>query len=384
MMNRRLEMLLLVGLLVLLMGCSEGERSLAPEENKVLYPGAPIVSIKKTKLEDGRLFFRIEAQELVPYDIEVRVEGTRDGDRRINESIEMRAGRSVVGTDISLGQNDTTVTLWIELWHGSGDAPYNVGSPSRLTVAYDAPVQVVRTTSDVMNDQLLEVYFNKPPQGLSVEGASEHTVLDKKVVITGRSCRGNIILMWAGGRENLFYDNCPPPSGADGGEVLQTSGAGGGEVLQGVVDYLAEETAIIEAFTLHGEAIGTKDPDEFMRYWLRIESEDVFVAWDFWAGAFEKHLGWKGIKKAWEGIFRLREGKMTVEIESVAINKTGRKASLRGSYKWAINGKLVALMVKDRQEGWKIQQVDYTNKKFGDQVDELENPAYVNPPSEDD
>ena len=77
MMNRRLEMLLLVGLLVLLMGCSEGERSLAPEENKVLYPGAPIVSIKKTKLEDGRLFFRIEAQELVPYDIEVRVEGTR-------------------------------------------------------------------------------------------------------------------------------------------------------------------------------------------------------------------------------------------------------------------------------------------------------------------
>ena len=203
--------LLLVGLLVLLMGCSAGERSLAPEENKVLYPGAPIVSIKKTKLEDGRLFFRIEAQELVPYDIEVRVEGTRDGDRRINESIEMRAGRSVVGTDISLGQNDTTVTLWIELWHGIGDAPYNVGSPSRLTVAYDAPVQVVRTTSDVMNDQLLEVYFNKPPQGLSVEGASEHTVLDTKVVITGRSCRGNIILMWAGGRENLFYDNCPPP-----------------------------------------------------------------------------------------------------------------------------------------------------------------------------
>lgn len=352
--------LLLFGLLVLLMGCSEGERSLAPEQNKVLYPGAPIVSIKKTKLEDGRLFFRIEAQELVPYDIEVRVEGTRDGDRRINESIEMQAGRSVVGTDISLGQNDTTVTLWIELWHGSGDAPYNVGSPSRLTVAYDAPVEVVRTTSDVMNNQLLEVYFNKPPQGLSVEGASEHTVLDTKVVITGRSCRGNIILMWDGGRENLSYDNCPPPL---------------------TVDFAAEEAAIIEAFALHGEAIGTKDPDEFMRYWLRIESEDVFVAWDFFGGAFEKHLGWTAIKK---GILRLRRGKMTVEIESVAINKTGREASLRGSYKWAVNGKLVALMVKDRKEGWKIKQVDYTNGKFGKQVDELEKPAYVNPPPEDD
>jgi hypothetical protein len=162
-----------------------------------------------------------------------------------------------------------------------------------------------------------------------------------------------------------------------------TSG-GGGEVLQIEIDYPAEEAALLEVFALHAEAIGTEDPDEFMPYWLKSKSEDVFAAWDFWAGAFEKHLGWKGIKKAWEGIFRLREGKMTVEIESVAINKTGRKASLRGSYKWAVNGKLVALMVKDRQEGWKIQQVDYTNKKFGDQVDELENPAYVNPPSEDD
>ena len=69
----------------------------------------------------------------------------------------------------------------------------------------------------------------------------------------------------------------------------QPSTSGGGDVLQIDVDYPAEEAAIIEAFTLHAEAIGTEDANQFMAYWLRSESEDVFVAWVFWAGAFEKH-----------------------------------------------------------------------------------------------
>lgn len=161
-----------------------------------------------------------------------------------------------------------------------------------------------------------------------------------------------------------------------------TTSAGGGEVLQITVDYEAEEAAIIEVMTLHAEAIETKDPDEFMPYWLRSESEDVFVAWDFWAGAFEKHLGWKAIQKGWEGIFRLRSGPMSVTIESLAIDRTGKNASLRGRYQWAVSGGLIASMKKDREEGWKIQQIDYTNQKFGKQVDELKDPAYVNPPPE--
>ena len=161
--------------------------------------------------------------------------------------------------------------------------------------------------------------------------------------------------------------------------------AGGGEAIQITVDFAVEEETLKEVFTLHAEAIGTKDPDDFMQYWLRSESEDVFVAWDFWAGAFEKHLGWKAIKKGWEGIFRLRSGTMAVEFERVAIDKIGKNATLYGSYRWAVSGGFIASMVKkDRKDGWKIQQVDYTNKKFGNQVDELENPAYVNPPPEDD
>lgn len=156
------------------------------------------------------------------------------------------------------------------------------------------------------------------------------------------------------------------------------------EVIQITVDYAAEEAAITEVFTLHAESIGSKDPDEFMPYWLKSEKNDTFVAWDFWAGAFEKHIGWQAIKKGWEGIFRLRSGKMSVTIESIAISKTGKNASLRGRYQWAVSGGLIALMVKDREEGWKIKQVDYTNEKFGKQVDELKDPGYVNPPPEDE
>ena len=166
--------------------------------------------------------------------------------------------------------------------------------------------------------------------------------------------------------------------------ATQPSTSGGSEAIQITVDYPVEEAAIIEAFTLHGEAIGTEDANQFMAYWLRSESQDVFVTWVFWAGKLETHRGWQEIKKGWEGIFNIRRGKMTVEIERVAINKTGRKASVRGSYRWAVNGRLIALMVKDREEGWKIKQMDFTGEKFGKQVEELENPAYVNPPPEDD
>lgn len=171
---------------------------------------------------------------------------------------------------------------------------------------------------------------------------------------------------------------------ADKQPAKPSTSGGGGEVLQLTVDFVAEEEAIKEVFTLHAEAIGTKDPDKFMPYWLRSESEDVFVAWDFWAGAFEKHLGWKAIKKGWEGIFRLRSGTMSVEFDSIAIDVIGKNATLYGSYRWAVSGGFIASMVKDREEGWKIEQVDYTNKKFGTQVDELKDPAYVNPPPEEE
>ena len=184
----------------------------------------------------------------------------------------------------------------------------------------------------------------------------------------------------------LGFIACGGDSDGDADEqpAKPATSSGGGEAIQIIVDFAAEEAAIQEAFTLHAEAIESKDPDEFMPYWLKSKSEDVFAAWDFWAGAFEKHLGWEGVKTGWVGIFRIRSGKMTVDIESVAIDKIGKNATLRGRYQWAVSGGFIALMVKDREEGWKIKQVDYTNGKFGKQVDELKEPAHVNPPPEDE
>ena len=97
------------------------------------------------------------------------------------------------------------------------------------------------------------------------------------------------------------------------------------------------------------------------------------------------HLGWKSIKTAWLGIFRLRSGDMTVDIESIAIDKNAKNASLRGRYRWAVSGGFIAAMVKkNRKDEWKIGQVDFTNGKFGKQVEELKNPAYINPPPEEE
>jgi hypothetical protein len=149
-------------------------------------------------------------------------------------------------------------------------------------------------------------------------------------------------------------------------------------VKQEEIDFEVEEAAIIEVFTLHASAIGTKDTDKIMAYWLKSESDDVFTAWTFWAGAFERNVGWKGIKNGWGGIFRLHGGAMTVSITSVAIEKRAKNSTLRASYKWAVSGDLIAAMKKDKEE-WKIRAIDYTNGKFGKQVKELKDPAYKNP-----
>ena len=149
----------------------------------------------------------------------------------------------------------------------------------------------------------------------------------------------------------------------------QPSTSGGGDVLQIDVDYPAEEAAIIEAFTLHGEAIGTEDCQQIYGLLGAKRKPRRLCHLGLLGGkALETHRGWQEIKKGWEGIFNIRKGNMTVDISSVAINTTGKKASLRGSYRWAVNGNVIALMVKDRDEGWKIQQADYTGGTFGKQI----------------
>ena len=154
----------------------------------------------------------------------------------------------------------------------------------------------------------------------------------------------------------------------------QTPPVDEGDVKKEQIDFVAEEAAIREVFTLHAAAIGPKDTDKIMVYWLKSESNDVFTSWVFWAGAFEKNVGWKGIKNGWAGIFRLLSGNMTVDITSVAIDSKAQNATLRASYKWAVSGDLIAAMKKEKGT-WKIRAIDYTNERFGKQIEEIQNPA---------
>lgn len=143
------------------------------------------------------------------------------------------------------------------------------------------------------------------------------------------------------------------------------------------IDFAAEELAIRDLYAVYAAAHGDQDVDVLGDVWLRKEAKDVFTAWTFWAGTFEKNEGWKAVNKAWEGIFRLRGGKMAVDITYIAIDSKGKKAILRGAYTWGNQrGDLISELNKDGDD-WKIRAIDYTGGKHGKQVKDLIEPAHT-------
>ncbi|MCY4568419.1 MAG: hypothetical protein OXD49_08965 [Candidatus Poribacteria bacterium] len=143
------------------------------------------------------------------------------------------------------------------------------------------------------------------------------------------------------------------------------------------IDFAVEEQAIRDLYAEYAVAHGDQDVDVLGDVWLRNEGKDVFTAWTFWAGTFEKNEGWKAVNKAWEGIFRLRGGEMVVDITYIAIDGRGTKAVLRGAYTWGNQkGNLISELNKD-DEDWKIRSIDYTDGRFGKQVKDLIEPAHT-------
>ena len=143
------------------------------------------------------------------------------------------------------------------------------------------------------------------------------------------------------------------------------------------IDFAVEEQAIRDLYAEYAVAHGDQDVDVLGEVWLRKEAKDVFTAWTFWAGTFEKNEGWKDVNDAWEGIFRLRGGKMEVDITYIAIDSKGKKAILRGAYNWGNQkGDLISELNKDGDD-WKIRSIDYTDGRFGKQVKDLIEPAHT-------
>ena len=143
------------------------------------------------------------------------------------------------------------------------------------------------------------------------------------------------------------------------------------------IDFAAEEQAIRDLYAEYALAHGDQDVDALTDVWLPGESKDIFTAWMFWAGTFEKNEGGKAVSKAWDGIFRLRGGKMQVDITYIAIDSRGKAAVLRGAYTWGNQkGDLISALKKDGID-WKIRAIDYTDGRFGRQVKDLLEPAHI-------
>ena len=143
------------------------------------------------------------------------------------------------------------------------------------------------------------------------------------------------------------------------------------------IDFAAEEEGIREVYGVYAKAHGDKDVDTLEKVWLKSEDKSVFTAWTFWAGTFERNDGWKAVTAAWEGIFRLRGGAMTVDITYIAIDSRGKEAVLRGEYAWGNQrGDLISALQKDGDD-WKIRAIDYTGGKHGKQVKDLNAPAHT-------
>lgn len=143
------------------------------------------------------------------------------------------------------------------------------------------------------------------------------------------------------------------------------------------IDFAAEEEGIREVYGVYATAHGDKDVDTLEKVWLKSEDKSVFTAWTFWAGTFERNDGWKAVTAAWEGIFRLRGGAMTVDITYIAIDSRGKEAVLRGEYAWGNQrGDLISALQKDGDD-WKIRSIDYTGGKHGKQVKDLNAPAHT-------
>lgn len=144
------------------------------------------------------------------------------------------------------------------------------------------------------------------------------------------------------------------------------------------IDFAAEEQEIRELYEVYAIAHGEQDVDTLGDTWFKSEKQEdeVFTAWTFWAGTFERNDGWNAVNKAWDGIFRLRGGKMNVDITYIAIDGRAKDAVLRGEYAWGNQkGNLISTLRK-QDKTWKIRAIDYTGGGNGKQVRDLVEPAH--------
>ena len=66
------------------------------------------------------------------------------------------------------------------------------------------------------------------------------------------------------------------------------------EIIRVEIDFVTEAEKISQTLSVHATAVDSKDIDEAMKYWLRSEKPDVFMAQHGW-GALMIIEKWSGI-----------------------------------------------------------------------------------------
>ena len=71
------------------------------------------------------------------------------------------------------------------------------------------------------------------------------------------------------------------------------------EIIRVEIDFVAEAEQISQTLSAHAAAHSSRDVDEAMKYWLRLEKPEVFMAQHGW-GALMTIEKWSGIKVSFE------------------------------------------------------------------------------------
>ena len=133
------------------------------------------------------------------------------------------------------------------------------------------------------------------------------------------------------------------------------------EIIQVKIDFVAEAEKISQTLSAQATAHASRDIDEAMKYWLRSEKPDVFMAQHGW-GALMIIEKWSGVKESFEQTQK-KIGRNPIPglAEKIGIDSRAKNATVRGEMvqQWGGARNYLATLRKDKDGAWKIRAIDF-------------------------
>ena len=179
------------------------------------------------------------------------------------------------------------------------------------------------------------------------------------MIINSRLCLATIIICYY----SLLVIGCGTDNNKQSSITKPRSETTEEEIVQVEIDFVAEAEQISQTLSAHAAAHSSRDVDEAMKYWLRLEKPEVFMAQHGW-GALMTIEKWSGIKVSFEQTQK-KIGRNPIPglAEQVRIDSRAKNATVRGKMvqNWGGATSYLATLRKDKGEKWKIRAVDFYN-----------------------